>query len=187
MSKTVKWSTNLAGHYKQFLNEDGWNRIGADYSAIRSFGNWNVQGGFVVNFTFDKSIENFWELRPWIGAGLISQISDNFDFQQTFRFEWRNLLFTEGTENKVTTRTRYKIKPIYDLGKDWTAYTSFEWFLLPNDDLGARFVNSREWSLGVSKKLATWKIDVSYTRERFSAFFLPDAINGNTIAVSITF
>jgi len=186
-SKSPKWNHFVYGHLKHFFDEEeGWYRFGASYTANRNAGNWGLQGGLVTEFTFDNRIEDFWELRPWLGVSLTNKISQKMRLIQFFKFEWRNLFFAED-KTKITTRTRYKLMPIYNFDNNWSVYTSYEWYILPNKNLGARFVNSREWNLGVTKRFKKLSINLNYTRERFNVVLLPDSFEANTIGVTFIF
>ncbi len=187
LSSSTKWNQSVNGHFKHFITEDGWYRFGASYTLTRNLSNWGIQAGLLVENTFDDSIDNYWEVRPWAGLTLSNDISSKLKFHQFFKLEWRNLLFAGDSENQITTRTRYKIMPVYDLGNDWSVYTSYEWYIQPNTDLGVRFINSREWNLGFNKKMEKFTLNFNYTRERFNAVVLSDTTKANTFSVTFIF
>lgn len=45
-------------------------------------------------YTFDRSITNFFEMRPWTALQLNIPIAANINFRQKLRYEWR-LFYTE--------------------------------------------------------------------------------------------
>ncbi|WP_285655906.1 DUF2490 domain-containing protein [Allomuricauda sp. NBRC 101325] len=187
LTSSTEWNQSVYGHFKHFFSEDGWYRFGASYTLTRNVKNWGIQAGLLTERTFDDSIDNYWEIRPWVGLTLSNDISSKLKFQQFFKFEWRNLLFAGDLENQSTTRTRYKIMPVYDVGNNWSVYTSYEWYIQPNTDLGARFINSREWNLGFNKKMEKFTLNFNYTRERFNEVVLSDATKGNTFSITFIF
>lgn len=188
-----QWEMEVSGEWKHFYDENGWSRLEADLRAIRKFNSWSVHTGFVTNNTYDTSIINFWELRPWAGLGLTNVVFGNLSFEQLFRFEWRNLLFTQNTPNKITTRTRYRVRPTYlfpnKTGTDQLrARISYEWFFVPNKDLNTRFISSREFSAGVFKDfVGNYRLGLIYTKERFNTAFSPNAPDGHTLGFLFSF
>jgi len=182
-----KWQINIVGHWKKFHSNEGWNRFGIDLNTRRILNQWDLHGGVVSNNTIDKSEPDYWELRPWLGIGLTNTIYGPLQFKQGFRFEWRNLIFSESSNNKITTRYRYKLEPFCELKNQWQVHTSYEWYILPNKDLGTRFVNSGEWGLGVAKAYPKFTVSLNYIKEWYNKEFQPDASNGNTLALTVAF
>ncbi len=182
-----KWDVTVNGHCKWFHSNQGWTRLGADLMLRRKFEPWDLYAGIVSNNTLDKTEANYWELRPWLGIGLTNTIYKRLKFNQLFKFEWRNLIFSDADLNKVTTRYRYKLKPLYDFKKNWQVYASYEWYILPNKDLDTRFISSGELSFGVSKKISRYTIILSFTEEWYNKQYQPDANNANTLTLTFVF
>ncbi|MGB1268690.1 MAG: DUF2490 domain-containing protein [Flavobacteriaceae bacterium] len=187
ITDSPKWSTSVVVHWKQFYSETGWNRIGVDGAVKRKLNNWSILGGLVTNLTFDETIENNTEIRPWLAIGLHNIVYKKFSLDQSLKLEWRNLFFSGNITNITTTRTRYKIKPNYEFKKNWSAFTSYEWYFLPNTDIGNRFVSSREWRLGVTKKYSKFSAQLQYVRERFFNEWQLNQLNGNTLSLTFLF
>ncbi len=187
LDKYRKWDVVVNAHCKWFHAKDGWTRLGADLSLRRKLDLWDLYGGLVSNNTLDKAEPNYWELRPWLGIGLTNTIYQNLKFNQLFKFEWRNLIFSDSDLNKVTTRYRYKLKPFYDFKSNWRVYTSYEWYILPNKNINTRFINSSELSIGVSKAISKYMFILSFTKEWYNKEFQPDANNANTFALTFMF
>lgn len=184
----VKWNTAALIHWKKFYSDNGWTRVGIDALVKRKLNVWNIYGGLVTNFTYDESISNNWEVRPWFGIDLTNVIYNKLKFNQMFRFEWRNLMFSDKDINKITTRYRYRLRPNYTFKENsWGAFASFEWYFLPNTKLGNRFINSRELSIGVSKVFSELKLQFVYTREQFVNDNLVSQNYGNTFGLNLIF
>ncbi|WP_369048748.1 DUF2490 domain-containing protein [Tenacibaculum sp. UWU-22] len=186
IKQSGKWGISAVVHWKQFYSADGWSRIGLDLEAKKNSNQWDLYGGFVSNNTIDKKQPDYWELRPWLGVGLTNTVYKQLQLNQLFKFEWRNFLFSEKSLNKITTRYRYKLNPFYNFKKGWQVYTSYEWYILPNKDLGTRFINAREWCLGVSKKIANYVFSLDFTEEWYNKT-QSDEKNGNTLTLTISF
>ncbi len=187
IKESHKWELSILGHFKSFHSKEGWTRVGLDFSARRRLNQWDLYGGIVSNNTLDKTEANYWELRPWLGLGLTNTVYGKLKFNQLFKFEWRNLIFSESSLNKITTRYRYRLKPFYDFKNNWSVYSSFEWYILPNKNLGTRFINSNEWSFGVTKKLTKVSFTLNYSRENFNKELTPNASSANTITFTAAF
>lgn len=183
-----KYDVSAAARWKHFFSENGWSRMQVRGDISRDFNNWRILGGLVTQFTYDESISDYFELRPWLGLRLSSPVISRLNFQQTIKFEWRNLMFTDGSPGKTTTRARYKLGLQYDFPRDWGAKMGYEWYFLPNKDLGTRFISSNELSFGAFVTFShKYKLDFTYFFERFDKNNNPDAVNGSTWFLTFTF
>lgn len=187
LNLSTKWDYAVLGSWKQFYHQEGWTRVGLNATVKRSYNQWSVYGGLNSNITFDKKAANYWEFRPWLGLGLDNTVYKTLSFSQLFKFEWRNLVFANKEYNKVTTRYRYLIKPKYDFKKNWSIFTGYEWYILPNKNLATRFINSNEWSAGISKKISAYTFSLKYTKEKFNKEYQPDTKDGNTFTLTVVF
>ncbi len=189
-----KWTHKINGTFKQFYAKSDWNRLSGNLTSTRKFSKqWNVDLGFLANYTYDPGIENYWELRPSVDLHLKNDVVDNLSFSQKVKFEWRNLLFTNGSPADISTRVRYKISPNYvfhnkNEERNWSSSVSLEWYFISDKDVGERFNNTREINLTIGKDLKKdHRFTVGYTHEEFNENFNPDGIGGNTLNLTYTF
>lgn len=182
------WNLSAVGHFKNYYSkEDGWRRSGLDINSKWEFEPWDLMAGLVTNYTFDDSIQNFLEVTPYVGVGLTNTIYKNFKLEQVLLLEYRRFYFSEIFPDSYMTRARLKLKPYYEFKKGWTVYTEYEWYIMQNKDVGIRFLNSREWSFGVTKKFEKYSIHLYYTRESFYESSISNEPDANLFNLKFTF
>jgi len=145
--------------WKNLYGEEGWSRASFDLKTRKEIGVIGLIGGLKNNYTFDEDIVNFWEIRPWIGVELVNKLSSKLLLKQELKGEFRNFFFSD-SEYDFNFRTKFKIGLEYPLksveaeeGEGWIMATEVEWFFLRNEEINERYINSREYSILVSKKV----------------------------------
>lgn len=104
-----KWETSGEVYWKNLYNSSGWRRWGVSLEGARKFDYFNLSGGLNANYTFNKIITNFFELRPWWAFNLNVPLIKGLDLRQRFRSEWR-FFFEQGAETRDNYgRFRYRI------------------------------------------------------------------------------
>ncbi len=145
--------------WKHLYGEEGWSRTSFDIKTERELGVITFIGGLKNNYTFDNDIENYWEIRPWIGFELTNKLTKKLVLNQELKGEFRNFFFNDD-EYDFNFRTKFKVGLEYPLKyieeeeeEDWIISTEVEWFFLRNEELNERYINSREYSILMSKKI----------------------------------
>jgi len=159
VNKSDEWDLNGELEWKNLYGEEGWSRASFDLKTYKELGVIGLIGGFKNNYTFDDDIVNFWEIRPWIGLELVNKLSSKLLLKQELKGEFRNFFFND-SEYDFNFRTKFKVGLEYPLKsieeeaeEDWIIATEIEWFFLRNEDINERYINSREYSLLISKKV----------------------------------
>ena len=139
------WRVEVAGSWKHIYNEVGWRRLGLDPSVSRIAGNWTFTSGVATFYTFDREIENFGELRPWLRLGFLFDLWKAVVVQQFIRSEWR--IFLRGSENYH--RFRYVLNLGFALWKSerWSQVLGFESYFLDAPAIFERFPAERDYRL----------------------------------------
>ncbi len=145
--------------WKHLYGEEGWSRTSFDIKTEREAGVITFIGGLKNNYIFDKDIENYWEIRPWIGFELTNKLTKKLVLNQELKGEFRNFFFNDD-EYDFNFRTKFKVGLEYPLKyieeeeeEDWIISTEVEWFFLRNEEINERYINSREYSILMSKKI----------------------------------
>ncbi len=162
VTKSEEWGLNGELEWKHLYGEEGWSRASFDLKTRKELGVLELIGGLKNNYTFDNNIENFWEIRPWIGVELENKLSSKLLLTQELKGEFRNFFFKD-SEYDFNFRTKFKIGLEYPLKsieteekeayEDWILATEVEWFFFSYEEINERFINSREYSILVSKKV----------------------------------
>ncbi|NRA93929.1 MAG: hypothetical protein HRU26_14845 [Psychroserpens sp.] len=159
VNKSDEWDLNSEFEWKHLYGEEGWSRMSFDLKTRKELGVLELIGGLKNNYTFDDNIVNFWEIRPWIGVELENKLSSKLILKQELKGEFRNFFFND-SQYDFNFRTKFKIGLEYPLksveeeeGDDWIIATEVEWFFLRNVEINERYINSREYSILVSKKV----------------------------------
>jgi hypothetical protein len=154
---TNEWNFDGEFEWKHLYGEEGWSRTSFNMFAHKEFGVVTLFGGLKNNYTFDNDIVNFWELRPWLGFELENKLTPRLTLLQELKGEFRNFFFSDNNYD-FNFRTKYKIALEYPLKyleeeEDWIVTTEVEWYFLRNEEINERFINSREYSLLLSKEI----------------------------------
>lgn len=149
-----KWRGVIAANWKHIYDEIGWRRWGADVYISRKIKTIAIESGMTVNYTFDKDIVNYWDVRPWLGIRSDLNLSERTFLMQKFKVESRNLYFEESYKNEHLLRSRYLLSLRYNLFKDkesWKLNPTTEWYFVDRQANAERFVNSVEFGLRIIK------------------------------------
>lgn len=188
-----KWEISESLNWKHIYDEIGWRRIGLNVNVNRYMNDWVAMGGLTNFYTFDKEIDNVYELRPWIGIGLNSKITDKIKFKQQFRTELRNLFFENSNSNSSNGRFRYNITGNFLLHSqiekkiNWQLNLSSEWYIVKNPISGDRFPSSRENQLKVIYGYKNYKFSAAYMIEKFFRTDNLPSYNGQTLVFEFEF
>jgi len=158
LKDSQKWDVESELEWKHLYGEEAWSRTSLDVFATRKLGVISFIGGLKNNYTFDKNIVNFWEIRPWIGLELENKLTKKLIFKQELKGEFRNLFFNDNTydfnfRTKFNAALEYPLKEVEEEEEDWILSTQIEWFFLRNEEINERLINSREYSLLISKNI----------------------------------
>lgn len=167
-----KLSYSIAADWKHIYNEVAWDRIGTSGEVDYQQNFWTLEAGGVVQYTFDKQISNYIELRPWAGIRLENKIIPDLSFVQEARIEWRNFLFRDAQDDNYI-RTTLEASFNYNLDKiglnNWLLNTGYVWYFLKNPALGERFANSQEFMMNFRKR-GRHSFLIGYKYEKFRKF-----------------
>ncbi len=169
---TEKWYADSYIEWKQLYGDEGWRRWSIQGELQRKFGVIALGGGLKTNYTFDKSIVNFLEIRPFVSIELKNHLTEKLVFLQKLTGEFRNFWFNDDTTD-FNFRTRYNIALEYPLksnenSEDWILSTELEWYLLRNKNINERYINSKEYSVLISKLINDMNLIFGLRYEDFS-------------------
>jgi|GEM_PF-1179129 len=149
-----KWRGAIITNWKHIYDEIGWGRWGGDIYISRKIKSIAIESGITVNYTFDKDIVNYLDVRPWLGLRSDLQLSERTFLMQKFKIESRNLYFDESYRNEHLLRSRYLLSLKYNLFKDqenWKLNPTTEWYFIDRQVDAERFVNSVEFGIRIIK------------------------------------
>lgn len=166
-----KWELIGEASFKYLYNEPAWRRWGASFAGIRKIKRLSLFAGANAYYTFDKSITNFFETRPWTALQHKIPIFAYLALRQRLRYEWR-FFYTEGNNS---TRENYG-RLRYQIGMDiplpvknestWKIRPYFEWFFIRDPARFERFSNERDFGLIASKRfISEHELSFGFTRE----------------------
>lgn len=166
-----EWEFVGEANAKHLYNEPGWRRWAVSLAGVRKFNRVNLTCGFNGYYTFDKSIVNFFETRPWTALQLTIPMGSKISLRQRLRYEWRFF----NTEEKNSTRENYR-RLRYTIGFDipiqdknessWKVRPYFEWFFIRDPAAFERFSNERDFGLIVIKRFKNeHDLSFGFTRE----------------------
>jgi len=147
-----KWRGAVTTNWKHIYDEIGWGRWGGDVYISRKIKLIAIESGITVNYTFDKDIVNYLDVRPWLGLRSDLQLSERTFLMQKFKIESRNLYFDESYRNEHLLRSRYLLSLKYNLFKDqenWKLNPTTEWYFIDRQVDAERFVNSVEFGIRI--------------------------------------
>jgi len=166
-----KWELITEANFKYAYLEPAWRRWGASFSGVRKIKQLRIMAGANGYYTFDKSIVNFFEMRPWTTLQYNIPIVANITLRQRLRYEWR-FFYTEGNNSTSENygRLRYQIGldiPIPNKEKSsWKLRPSFEWFFIKDPAKFERFSNERDFGLMAIKRFKNGhELSFGFTRE----------------------
>jgi hypothetical protein len=189
-----EWNTVFNLNWKHIYNEIGWKRWGLEAKTIYQMNQWGLFGGIANYYTFDPEIDNYFELRPFVGISLKTNITKRITFNQRFQSEWRNLFYGNHNLNSHNVRLRYRIGSDFKVTKEnttslpWIIRFESEWYLLNNLDQRERYINSTEYSMMFLKTLKKEKeLRFGYRLEKLNKIFYSERENGHTLFVEFEF
>jgi hypothetical protein len=166
-----KWEFVSEANFKHLYNESAWRRWGLSVVGIRKIKRFNLSAGLNGYYTFDKSIKNFFEVRPWTALQYNIPIVADIALRQRLKYEWRFFY----TEEETTTREDYG-RLRYQIGFDipipgkeessWKIRPYFEWFFIRDPAEFERFSNERDFGLMAIKRFKNeHELSFGFTRE----------------------
>jgi hypothetical protein len=187
-----KWEFVGEVNAKYIYDEIGWRRWGVSFVGVRKIKRFRFSGGTNGYYTFDKSITNFFEIRPWTDIQFNFPIVSKIYLRQKLKYEWR-FFFTEGNNS---TRENYR-RLRYQIGFDiplplkeeasWKIRPYFEWFFIRDPATFERFSNERDFGILFIKRFSNehellfgYKTEVFYNTENEHG-------NGHIVSVGYSF
>lgn len=177
-----EWEFIGEANFKHLYDEPPWRRWGISFTGIREIQRFRIQGGVNSNYTFNKDIINFFEVRPWTAVQYNIPIIGKITLRQRLKYEWR-LFYTEG--DKVTRENYRRLR--YQIGMDipisseeessWGIRPYFEWFFIRDPATFERFPNERDYGITVIKSLKN-EHDLFFSY-RLEEFYNMDTERGN--------
>lgn len=184
-----KLSYAAAFDWKHIYNDVAWDRLGVSMEADYQQNFWTLEAGGVVQYTFDKQISNYFELRPWIGIRLENQIIPNLSFVQEVKAEWRNFIFRDAQDDNYI-RTTLETSFNYNLDKlgfsEWMVNSGYVWYFLKDPALGERFANSKEFMFSIRKKGKNSFL-IGYKYERYRKFLEEGNVRAHSLELKAFF
>jgi hypothetical protein len=160
-------------NFKYLYNEPAWRRWGVSFAGVRKIKRLSLFAGANAYYTFDKSITNFFEMRPWTALQYKIPIVTNIALRQRLRYEWR-FFYTEGNNSTREDygRLRYQIGFDFPIpGKEdmsWKIRPFFEWFFIRDPATFERFSNEIDFGLVVIKRFKSeHELSLGFTREAY--------------------
>lgn len=180
--------------WKHLYDEIGWRRWGINTKVVKEMNNWTLNAGLATYYTFHKEINNFIEVRPYIGIGLKTKILNNLLFKQQLRTEWRTFFYSGDSSNENYFRPRYKIGLDFKINEKeetqegWRLVTNIEWYFNKDTATGERFAQSREYGFTIIRELKNeHEIGLGYKLEKFSKLIHNDHENGQIMMLAYRF
>jgi hypothetical protein len=175
-----KWRGVVAANWKHIYDEIGWRRWGGDAYISRKIKSIAIEAGLTANYTFDKDITNYLEIRPWFGLRSDLELTRRFLLMQKFKVENRNLLYNDRYKNETFLRSRYLLSLKYNFIKgreDWKLNPTGEWYFIGKKANAERFINSFELGLRLIKVFKNGhELALGYKIESFKQ----SEVTGNT-------
>ncbi|NJO01181.1 MAG: DUF2490 domain-containing protein [Bacteroidia bacterium] len=188
-----KWEFVGEANFKHLYNEPGWRRWGMSFMGARKIKRFSLSAGANGYYTFNKSITNFFEVRPWTALQFNIPIVAKITLRQRLKYEWR-FFYTEGDDptRENYRRLRYQIGfdiPIPIKGESsWKIRPFFEWFFIRDPTTFERFPNERDYGLMVIKRLKNDdELSITYRLEDFYNLDTEEPINGHIFLVAYSF
>ncbi|WP_143955150.1 hypothetical protein [Robertkochia solimangrovi] len=190
--QSEKWTHTGVLNYKHIYNSIGWRRFAIYAFTHRKLNEmWILTGGLSVYYRFDREIENFIEVKPWIGIRMHVPITEDLVLLEHLRLEWRNFLLGEH-QNYFRTRFLVHLKYTFNRKPEentfWNLQGGLEWYLLKDPILRERYANSRKYTLRLSKHFTNGSaVIVGYDYEKFYNIEITNKVNGHTIFLGYQF
>jgi len=166
-----QWELTGEANFKYLYDEPAWRRWGVSFAGVRKMDRFRFSGGLNGYHTFNRTITNFFEMRPWAAMQYDIPIVADIALRQRLRYEWR-FFHTEGTESTREDYGRFRYQIGFDIpipGKEessWKIRPYFEWFFIKDPAEFERFSNERDFGLMAIKRFYNeHEISFGFTRE----------------------
>ncbi len=166
-----EWELVGEANFKYIYNEPAWRRWGVSFAGVRRMNRFRLSGGLNGYYTFDRSITNFFEVRPWTALQLNIPIVADITLRQRLKYEWR-FFYTEAESSTRENYGRLRYQIGFDIpipGKEessWKIRPSFEWFFIRDPAEFERFSNERDFGLMAIKRFKNeHDFSFGFTRE----------------------
>jgi hypothetical protein len=168
-----QWELVGEGNWKHLFNEPRWRRLGVSLFGVRKIKQFNLLGGVNGYYTFNRSIVNFFELRPWAALAYNVSLNSKIRLRQRLKAEWR-LFYDEGEAPREDySRIRYLLGveiPITSRAGEalWRVRPYFEWYFIRNPSSFERFPNERDYGITFIKRFENHhELSFGYRLEEF--------------------
>lgn len=154
LDKESTWSLTSTTTYKHLYDDISWNRLGAIIQISHRNKWWKTDGGINMNYTFDKKIDNYLEIRPWLGIRYDVLLTERITLLNNARIEYRKYFYDDIDNTTDYWRTRYRIAIEFSFPLEKQNYklrSSYEWYTVQNA-APDRYANTNELGLRLSKK-----------------------------------
>lgn len=187
-----KWELVGEANWKHLYNEPRWRRWGVSVSGVRNMKRLSFAAGANAYYTFNRSITNFFEVRPWMALQNKVSIIADIAFRHRLKYEWRFFYTEEDPSTKENYgRLRYQIGfdiPIpAEKESSWEIRPFFEWFFIRDPATFERFSNERDYGLTAIKRLKQeHELSLSYKIEEFYDVHT-ERVYGHAILLAFSF
>jgi hypothetical protein len=170
-----EWELIGEADWKHLYNEPGWRRWGGSVFGVWNPGPIRLSAGTNGYYTFNRSITNFFELRPWTAINHSLSLGSKISLRQRVKVEWR-FFYDEGDAPREDyRRLRYQIGFDIPLTTDahgheasWRVRPYFEWFFIRDPATFERYPNERDYGLTLIKRLGNHhELSLGYKMEEF--------------------
>ncbi len=153
--KNEHWQLQATGIWKHIHNNIGWSRVGLNPTLNYRTGPWTLSGGLSNYYTFDSEIQNFWEVRTWVGASFTFRLLKGVDVGQRIRSEWRKFFSSGDIRWENYHRFRYALWLGFRLwdNPNWSQRLQVEQYILDAPADRERFPTERDFNLSFFHKL----------------------------------
>ncbi|WP_375586072.1 DUF2490 domain-containing protein [Cyclobacterium xiamenense] len=172
-----EWEFVGEANFKYLYDEPAWRRWGLSFAGVRRIQRFNILAGANSYYTFNRSITNFFEVRPWTAVQYRIPIFGDMTLRQRLKYEWR-FFYTKENNSRRENYRRFR----YQIGMDipipveressWVIRPYVEWFLIRDPSTFERFPNERDYGIMVTKRLKNkhefyfiFRLEEFYNRE----------------------
>lgn len=187
----TKWRGAAAANWKYIYDKTGWRRWGGDAYISRKLKFVSFEGGLTANYTFDKDIVNYFEVRPWIALRTDFELNPRLLLLQKFKTESRHFFHSDVHANEYRIRNRFLLSLKYNIIRnrtDWKLNATGEWYFVGRNADAERFSNSVEFGLRLIKVLKKEReLIVGYKRESYKSEYISDKKHGHIFTLEYAF
>ena len=168
-----QWEFVGEGSWKHLFNEPRWRRFGISLFGVRKINRLHLLSGVNGYYTFNRSIVNFFELRPWAALAYKVSLNSKISLRQRLKAEWR-LFYDEGEAPREDySRIRYQLGLEIPLSAKegeavWKVRPYFEWYFIRDPSTFERFPNERDYGITFIKRMENHhELSLGYKLEEF--------------------